>query len=248
MRRIQSCLLGALLCLLLSSWHVAVGAELQIPVYHATYTVGRGSLSIGTTRFMLKHDADGTYTYQSVTEPAGLVALFRSDVITETTTFSVEDGQLIPLHYSYSHTGDDDGNHSEDIQFQWDKGVARTVLGGKQHTLPIKTGTYDRLLAQLALSMDMEAARAVGQYRVLDHNGTNVYRMQRNGSTTLKTPAGEYRVIEMARKDTKKNRVTIFWLAPKLDYLPVQMEQTEPDKATISLVLTDFKFDTSNSK
>ena len=35
------------------------------------------------------------------------------------------------------------------------------------------------------------------------------------------------------------------WLAPKLDYLPVQMQQTEPGKVTITLVLTEIHFDKS---
>ncbi len=52
----------------------------------------------------------------------------------------------------------------------------------------------------------------------------------------------------IAGRHPHKDRVTTFWLAPKLDYLPVQMEQTEPGKATISLVLLDIKFDTPNSK
>ena len=47
-----------------------------------------------------------------------------------------------------------------------------------------------------------------------------------------------------ARHDEKKDRTTTFWLAPKLDYLPVQMQQTESGNATISLVLTEIKFDT----
>ena len=51
-----------------------------------------------------------------------------------------------------------------------------------------------------------------------------------------------------ARHDEKKNRTTTFWLAPKLGYLPVQMRQTEPGKTTISLVLTEIKFDTANLK
>ncbi len=51
-----------------------------------------------------------------------------------------------------------------------------------------------------------------------------------------------------ARHDEKKNRTTTFWLAPKLGYLPVQMRQTEPGKATISLVLTEIKFEQLQSR
>ena len=51
--------------------------------------------------------------------------------------------------------------------------------------------------------------------------------------------------IRCFRRD--ENRATTFWLAPKLDYLPVEMRQTEPGKATISLVLTEIRFDDRNS-
>ena len=84
---------------------VARSAELHVPIYQATYSLGLGSLSAGSTHFTLKRNADGSYSYQSVTEPAGLAALFRSDVITETSHFSATNGQLVPLFYSYTHTG-----------------------------------------------------------------------------------------------------------------------------------------------
>ena len=75
-----------------------------------------------------------------------------------------------------------------------------------------------------------------------------IFRLHAAGKEKLKTSAGKFDTVEVARKDEKKNRTTTFWLAPKLDYLPVQMQQTEPGKATISLVLTEIKFDTANPK
>jgi len=48
----------------------------------------------------------------------------------------------------------------------------------------------------------------------------------------------------IARRDPHSDRVLTFWLAPKLDYLPVQIEQTEPGKSTISFVLTEIKLST----
>ena len=83
---------------------------------------------------------------------------------------------------------------------------------------------------------------------MLDHNEINVYHMLRQENTDLKTPAGNYETVVIARRDPHKDRVTTFWLAPKLDYLPVQMQQTEPGKATISLVLTEIKLDIHSSK
>lgn len=244
----QPLFMGALMAALFCSiTGTARGAEPRIPLYQANYSVGRNSLRIGTASFSLTQNKNGTYTYTSVSKAAGLAALFLSDVITETSRFKVTDDNLQSLQYSYDHSG----NHhdrKEHIQFDWANSVAHSNEGGKQHTLPVKTGTYDRLLAQLAVSVDLEAGQTVGKYRVLDHDEINVYHMQRNGSSTLKTPAGAYETVVIARKDPHKDRVTTFWLAPKLDYLPVQMQQTEPGKATISLVLMEIKFDTENSK
>jgi len=231
--------------LLFSAASHAQDTEQKIPLYQATYSIGRDSLRIGTANFSLIQNKDGSYTYTSVSQAAGLAALFLSDVVTETSHFKMMDGKLQSLQYTYEHAGNDK-DKKENIRFDWDKDVAHSNEGGKQHTLPLTAGTYDRLLAQLAVSVDLEAGQTVGEYRVLDHNEINIYHMQPQGNTDLKTPAGEYEVIEIARKDPKKNRVTTFWLAPKLDYLPVQMQQTEPGKATISLVLTDIKFDNRN--
>ena len=220
--------------------------ELVVPLYQATYSIGRNDFRIGDASFSLTQNQDGTYTYTSVSKAAGLVSLFVSDVVTETSRFKVMDGELQSLQYTYEHTGNDK-DKKENIRFDWDKHVAHSNEGGKQHTLPLTAGTYDRLLAQLAVSVNLEAGKTVGEYRVLDHNEISIYHMQPQGDTDLKTPAGEYKVIDMVRKVPKKNRVTTFWLAPKLDYLPVQMQQTEPGKATISLVLTDITFGTSRA-
>ncbi|MGA9852636.1 MAG: DUF3108 domain-containing protein [Gammaproteobacteria bacterium] len=231
---------SSLACVLLSCvFSAALAAAPAIPLYHATYSMG----SVLTADFSLTQNKDGTYTYRSVTQTSGLVALFRRITFTETSHFAVAHGNLQPLLYSYIRS--DNGNdQSETIQFDWNKGVAYSTNGGKPRMLPLKAGTYDRLLAQLAISMNLEAGKTVEDYPVLDHNKINIYHMQQQGSTTLKTPAGEYEVIEIARKALKKDRVTTFWLAPKLDYLPVQMQQTETGKATISLVLTKIKLDT----
>ncbi|MGA9853670.1 MAG: DUF3108 domain-containing protein [Gammaproteobacteria bacterium] len=245
--KILGILSAILAALFLSAAVRAQDNETQIPLYQASYSVGLGSLQALNAHFTLTRNPDGTYTYQSVTKTAGLVALFRNDVVTETSHFKVMDGKLQPLQYTYEHTGKNKED-KENIQFDWVKDVAVSNEDGKQHTLPIKSGIYDRLLAQLAISMDFAADRDVEDYPVLDHNEINIYHMLRQDNTDLKTPAGNYETVVIARRAPHKDRVTTFWLAPKLNYLPVQMEQTEPDKTTISLVLTDIKFDSENSK
>ena len=236
-----------LAALLFGSASQAQDNPAKVPIYQASYSVGLGSIKAGDARFTLKRDADGTYTYSSVTTAAGLVALFRSDVITETSHFRVIQDKLQSLHYTYDHSGNGK-DEKQDIRFDWAQGIAHTTDDGRQKTLTVKPGTYDRLLAQLAISMDLAEGRDVETYPILLHGEINVYHMLRQDNTDLKTPAGYYETDVIARRDPHSDRVLTFWLAPKLDYLPVQIQQTEPGKATISLMLTGIKFDSENSK
>lgn len=220
----------------------ATAAAPAIPLYHATYAVNRNDLHIGNARFSLTREANGTYDYQSVTQASGLASLFFSDVITEISYFAVNANGLQPLLYSYTDTGHGH-NRDQTIHFNWAKHTAESTQGDAHKSFPLKPGTYDRALAQLALSVDMAAGHLPEEYRILDHGEFQNYRMQRTGEAQLKTPAGSYSTVKVARNDKKKNRVTTFWLAPGLDYLPAQMQQTEPGKATITLVLTEIHLD-----
>lgn len=240
---IISIALGLLASAVLFCSTPAHAAAPVIPLYHATYSVSRNDLRIGNTQFSLTKNKDGTYTYESVTQPAGLVSLFRSDVITETSHFSVVDDRPRSLLYSYTHTGGGD-NKPQSIRFDWNKKLAYSNNSGKHRTLQLESGICDRLLAQLLISLDAAHGSLNNDYRVLDHGEMQPYRLHEVGVVKLKTPAGEFDTVEVARKDEKKDRVTTFWLALKLDYLPVQMQQTETGKATISLVLTKIKLDT----
>jgi Protein of unknown function (DUF3108) len=231
-------------CCLSFAFGIANAHTIRIRLYHASYSVSRNDLQIGAAEFTLSRNPDGSYLYRSVTQPVGLAALFFSDVITESSQFLVKSGRLESLVYSYTHSGDEHDD-TEHIRFDWSDNSAESNDGKKHKTIPIEPGVYDRALAQLAVSLDLASGRLADGYRVLDHGEISDYHMLREADAKLTTPAGEYQVIKVARKDVKKKRTTTFWLAPELDYLPVQIEQTEPGKATISLTLTDIHFDTA---
>ena len=224
----------------------AYAADTHIPLYHASYSVSRNDFRVGVAEFTLARSPDGNYSYKSVTQPTGLAALFFSDVITESSQFTLRDGKPESLRYEYSHSSSSH-DRSEQISFDWDKHIAISRDGKKHRNITIEPGIYDRALAQLAVSLDIAGGKLADSYRVLDHNEISEYRMQRGDDTRLRTESGTYQVIKVARKDAKKKRTTTFWLAPKLDYLPVQIEQSEPGKATIGLTLTEIHFDTAGS-
>jgi len=211
-----------------------------VPPYQAGYSVARNSLGIGNARFSLTGNADGSYTYQSVTKPAGLVAIFVSDVVTESSHFDLKDGRPRSLLYSYTQTGHE---KSETIQFDWDKGTAYTEEDGRPKTNHIDADTADVFLTQLLVSVDAAGKRSGGGYVVLDHREKRSYTLQSLPDAKLKTPAGEYDVVVMELKDADRGRTMDFSLAPSLHYLPVQVQLKDSAK-TITLVLTDISFNT----
>ena len=228
----------------LSCFTSALATSPVIPLYHATYSLERNDLHIGNAEFSVTRNANGTYTYQSVTQPAGLLSLFLHTVITETSHFTLTNGQPRSLFYSYQETGD--SGKSELIRFDWNKGLAYSNRNHDKQTLPLKPGTCDVMLAQLRISLSAAKGRLNNDFAVLDHGELQNYDLREGARARVDTGAGTFETVEVSRKDSKKNRITSFWLASKLNYLPVQMKQTEPGKATISLVLTEIKIDTGN--
>ena len=212
-----------------------------ITPYKATY---EGSVSVGSLacQMSLERNLDGSYTFQSASHAIGFAALFFKDVITETSRFEVVDGRPRPLEYSYTRTG---GKHdkSETIQFDWNKNTARTVENGQSKTTPLTPGVADRFLTQLILSQDAESGRLQEEYKVLDHRDISRFTPPKPRGKPLSVPAGRFDTLVVERQDKGSKRVTDFWFAPKLHYLPVQIQQREPGENTYTLSLTSSTFE-----
>lgn len=228
----------------LSGIHPAGARAASLPLYHASYAVSRNGFQIGVAEFSLRRNQDGSYQFQSVTRATGLAALFFSDVVTESSHFRISDGRLESLLYEYRHSGGDH-DRSEKIRFDWNRCRAESIDGKQHKSVEIEPGIYDRALAQLAISLDVANDKLAEVYRVFDHGEISSYRLEREDDVKLSTPAGRFQTLKVARKDSRKKRVTTFWLGTTLDYLPVRIEQTEPGKATIGLTLSGIKFDSA---
>lgn len=212
-----------------------------ITPYKATY---QGSVSVGSLacQMGLERNADGSYTFQSVSHAIGFAAMFAKDVITETSHFEMVDGRPRPLEYSYTRAG---GKHdkSETIRFDWNKRTALTVENGQSKTTPLAPGVADRFLTQLILSLDAGSGKLQDEYKVLDHRDITQFTPPKPQEKPLSVPAGRFDTLMVERQDKGSKRVMDFWFAPQLHYLPVQIQQREPDEDTYTLSLTSSSFD-----
>lgn len=223
----------ALAITLLSALWTAPASAALTP-FTAEYEVNRGSLHIANTTFSLRATDSGGYVYQSVTRPVGLIALFRDDVITESSSFIVQGDGLRPVRFAYRHDGSDK-NRGQTLEFDWSSGIAHSDYRGDRSVIKLAPGMLDRFLVQLALMRDLAVDELPAEYRAIDRGLVKTYKLLQTGAASVKTPAGTFETVVVQREDDGK--ALLFWCAPELGYLPVKMEQREPDKSTITMKL-----------
>ena len=218
-----------------SSSH-ALPTALDVSPFEMRYRVLRDGWHLGNAVFSLRSAGSGTWLFKSRANASGLASLFVHSTFSEQSHFRVHSGQLRPLSYRYTDSGNP--KHDEHIKFDWTGNVAHDTEGGKTKPVPIKPGILDRLSAQLSLSRRLSAGLALPKELSIVKGGkVRHYHFTRKGKDLVATPAGDFETVIVSREDPQSKRRTIFWLAPRYQWLPVKMQQREPGKATITFVL-----------
>ena len=227
---------GALAAAVLTLAWTSTAMALQ--PYTATYEMSRSNMVVGEGKYELSIDNDGKVIFDARAETTGVVSMFRSDTVRETSRLQLEDdGSLTAISYDYKHERGRSTEEEKSIHFDWDQNLAIAVVDGKEHRLEIQPGTVDRMALQLRMMMDATAdPDAVMKYETVNDDELRVYEFTQEGRYRVKTGAGEYSTIRLERKHN--GRTTIFWSAPELDYLPVRVEQHRNGKTTMRMDMT----------
>ncbi len=212
-------------------------AALGIAPFKMRYRVLRDGWHLGNATFTLRPADSGTWLFESKANASGIASLFVHSSFSEKSHFTLHAGNLRPLHYSYTDSGNPD--HDESIEFDWIKNLAYDTKDKKTKRVTIQPGILDRLSAQLFLSRHLSLGlKLPGTISIVKGGKIKHYHFTRKGKDLLATPAGDFETVIVMREDPQSRRRTIFWLAPKYQWLPVKMQQREPGKATITFVLS----------
>lgn len=234
--------LTALLMIGCLSYAGATRADVLSP-YIAVYEVSHGSIMLGDSTFMLVHFpalGEDCYQLQGFADPMGLAALLTSP-IHELSRFCVENGRLQSRYYRIARKGGDrDENYS--LMFDWGNHQV-TTNGEKPRSLP--TEGLDRMVMELKMRRLLEKnGGAVPDepyvFLQVEDDEIKPFAMQKAKNEVMTTPAGRFDTILMHRVNDPKREMR-FWLAPKLDYLPVRVEFQKKGKTKNSFVLRSFK-------
>ncbi|NNM53026.1 MAG: DUF3108 domain-containing protein, partial [Pseudomonadales bacterium] len=191
--------------------------------YRADYTLSIGDQVMGKAFRQLHVLGKGQYSFETDAD-AGVMAHAH-----ESSEFSINDqGRLVASHYHlqrkllFSH-------RQTDLIFNWSQNQLQTQTerDGVQN-FSLLPGTLDKLSLEIQMRLDLQKPNPELSYPLADADGIKTYRYMVTGKETLDTALGKLDTLKVERpQDPSSARSTIFWVAPSLDYLPVQVEQIE---------------------
>jgi hypothetical protein len=193
----------------------------------ASYSVLKYGLIVAETRLSLKQQ-DNHLVYSTKTKPEGMASLFTDDTAKEVAFLEwlPDKDKFRLLNYQFEINKNNKKNQT--IMVKWDDSKASiiNIYKNKERSLQHNSAVWDRLSVQLALMHDLILSESIDSsyaYDVVARGKISAFTFINKKQETLKLANKTYETYLFERSD--KKRMTRLWLAPKLNYLPVQMEQ-----------------------
>jgi hypothetical protein len=198
----------------------------ELSPFEASYAWSWHGATVAESTLKLERRGGNTWVYSSTSEPRGLGRLYpihpRLSSVLRLTDHGVQ-----PQSF-HADAGSEERDAS--VDFNWETGRATGTYEGVKLDLPIKPGVQDDLSVQIALIVDLLHGRTPDTLWLIDKNAVRDYHYQREGEVTLDTPLGSVATVIYSSQHTGSPRITRFWCAPSLGYLPMRVEQKRIDK------------------
>lgn len=163
--------------------------------------------------------------------------------VTETSIFSLKEGDVTPLQYHYEQTGV--GARSEQVDFDWQRNTAHSVAGDRNWMLPLTPGVMDRLSFSLQLGRDIDgSAHQEFSYQLVDRDDIDIHQYRITAEEVISTPAGDIDTLRIERvRESDSNRHTVVWLARDWGNMLVKLEQVNSSGMRTELTLESATVD-----
>lgn len=200
--------------------------------FKATYQFSYNGHNMGSaTRTLQQNGNNWTYVFAA---KAGILAS-----ATETSHFSLVDSNVVSNNFSRNanYIGLSD---SFRINFNPAGKTIATNRKGKANSFAWKSGALDELNAEVQIREDLKKTGLKNNYYITDAKGVAQRKFIKLGTENLVTPYGTFSTIKVKLDHGKDERNTIFWLAPKLDYLPVKVAHND-GRSSYGILLTGYQ-------
>lgn len=204
-----------------------------LKTYEARYQAT--ALGLSATAYRTLTLEDEQYRLQNSISLSLLGATVGS--VTETSTFTLKEGDVTPLQYRYEQTGV--SARSEQVDFDWQDKTAHSVAGERSWMLPLTPGVMDRLSFSLQLGRDIDgSANQEFSYQLVDRDDVDIHLYRITSEEVITTPAGDINTVRIERvREADSNRHTVVWLARDWGYMLVKLEQVSSSGMRTELTL-----------
>ncbi|GMU44337.1 MAG: DUF3108 domain-containing protein [Xanthomonadales bacterium] len=231
------CLAAALVLLPLS----ALAGERPLQPFEASFTVSRNDKPLGTMVMRLESPRAGEWLFSSRTEGEKGLASFLGVTIEERSALHDNDGALTSSGYRYQQ--DMVGRHrSRSLEIA--DGQARESDNDERWSYPVAGEVLDRHAAVLGIAAHLANGAGRGtlfEVPVASKGKLESWRFLVAGAETVDTGEGRMEAVRVERVRENADRKTVSWHAERYGWLPVRVEQIEPDGERLVSVLREFQ-------
>ena len=203
----------------------AVASAEELKAFEASYAWSWHGATVAVSTLRLERGDGDSWVYSSTSEPRGLGYLYPMRPKLRS-TLRITDQGVQPLSFKAEGAGD---SHNADVSFDWSAGRATGVYEGTEVDLSLKPGIQDDLSVQIAMMVELLHGRTPERLSMIDRNSTREYRYQREGAQAIETALGRIDTVIYSSQHQGSPRVTRFWCAPTMGYLPLRIEQKRID-------------------
>jgi len=210
------------------------GHAFAAPAQHTeiAYEVARNGAAMAELTETLEHDGKA-FRIAARMKGKGLFAL-RGDA-TRTSRGAITVDGLRPAEFEDHRSGRDTAR----AKFDWQAKTLTTQSGdGAPESKPMPPNAHDRLSYLYTFAFHAPGSGPFG-FSITDGKGISTVVYEAAGHEALKTPAGEFETLKLARKkNAPDERSTEIWLATKRNFLPVRILVIEKDGTRIDQIAT----------
>ena len=207
---------------LVSAIAITSMANAAVAPFNATYNFNIEGKYNGTASRVLTQT--GNQYFYNVNASVGKLASAK-----QTANFVNANGAILPVsaltQYKILGTG-----RTTTLNFNNAKKQLVTNYKGQNKVIALPQPAYDDLSLEIQIREDLKAGKFRGNYYMADRNTVEAVPFKKSAVTRITVPAGTFDVVRIDREHDDKDRHTSFWLAPKLDYLPVKVVQNNDGK------------------
>jgi hypothetical protein len=215
---------------------IATAAASPSP-FSAVYSVKFRGVNAGELHSTLLSRASGEFVFETRARPSGLAKLLVSSKAVERSVMRIDKNGVRPLswHSDHGKAGSEDNGT---LEFAWDEERVSGSVEGRSVDFATEPTLQDRLSVQVAVITALLRSEEFGKVAIVDDQ-IRQYSYTRAGTEWIKTKAGEFETIIYESTRPGSSRVSRFWHAPALGYVPVRAEQVRKGKVETVMELLD---------